>query len=611
MKSRITLFFQYLIFWYLLFVLDRVAFLLAYLPRTSALSMQEIAGTFWHGFKLDAGISAYIALIPSLLLSASALGKGRFVKWFYHGYTALVLLFVSAVIVGDLFLYSYWGFRIDATPLFYMGNLKAMTASVSLLVVIGGVLGVVLLSAGLFWLYYRIFNAGFERLSRKPAASLILLPLSLLLIVVMRGGLGIASLTTSNAYFSKNQFANHAAINPVWNVGFSITESSDMKRRYVYYDDRQLKSLMLPLRSGTGETRKLLRTDRPNIILIITESLTAKALAATGGDPKVMPCLNELVKEGILFDQIYASSDRTDKGIAAVLAAYPSLPGSSPLKYQKLTQKLSFLPERLSESGYRNEFYYGGTLEFANYRSFLVQAGYDKMVSDQDFPKSELKSKWGAFDHVVLNRCLAGSPDEDARFFKTILTLTSHEPFITPVPVAIPGDDIESKFLNSLHYTDAALGDFIRTARTRKWWDQTLVIIIADHGSRYPGNSEIWQASKYHIPMIWLGGALAVQDTVISNLGSQTDLASTLLNQLGLPAEGFPFSKNLLAANYLPYAFFTFNDGFGFLKSGDTLIYNTVTNRYSASGTIGKTPDEMQGKALLQSLYEDSFSKNK
>ena len=611
MKKRISVFFLYIVYWYLLFVLVRVAFLVAYFQKTLQLSVSEVFLTFIYGFKLDISIASYIVILPSLMLALTSFFKGSFIRYFYNIYTAIALFLITIVILGDLFMYQHWGFRIDATPLFYMTNLRAMTASVSLLTVFGGILAVVILTGLLFFVYYKLFSNLLLTLKKDNKAAAILLPASLLLIVVMRGGIGISSLSTSSAYFSKNQFANHAAINPIWNVGFSISESGDLEKKYMFYSEAEVKKLLAPLQTENSKSVNLLRTNRPNIILFITESLTAKALEATGGQPGIMPELNQLVKEGVLFDQVYAASDRTDKGMAAVLAGYPSLPGSSPLKYQKLTQKLSFLPQKLNAAGYRSEFYYGGTLVFANYQAFLVQAGYDKMVSDKDFPPADLKSKWGAFDHVVFNRCLADSPDNDTKFFKTILTLTSHEPFETPVPAVIKGDDDDSRYLNSLHYTDASIGDFIKVAKTRKWWSNTLVVIIADHGSMRPGNSENREKIRYHIPMIWLGGALNVQDTVIHNMASQTDLAATLLSQLDLKSDDFKFSKNILTTGYIPYSFFTFTGGFGFQKTGYLSIYNTVTNTYNESSGKNDSINERQGKAYLQSLFMDVYTKNK
>jgi len=611
MKKRIHVFIFYLAFWYLLFVLVRVAFLIVYFNKTIQLPVSEIVNTFIYGFKLDIAIAAYIAVLPSLLLTLTSLFRGKFIKYFYDIYTSIALFFCSVIILGDLFMYKHWGFRLDATPLFYMTNLKAMTASVSMLTVIGGILGILLTTALLFYIYTKLFSTLLATLDKNVKTGIILLPATLLLLVVMRGGIGIGSLSTSSAYFSKNQFANHAAINPVWNVGFSISESDDLERKYSYYSEAEVKKLLEPLHTANVNSVNLLRNNRPNIILFITESLTAKALEATGGRPGIMPQLNQLVKEGVLFDQIYAASDRTDKGMAAVLAGYPSLPGSSPLKYQKLTQKLAYLPQKLNAVGYKSEFYYGGTLQFANYLSFLVQAGFDKMVSDKDFPPADLKSKWGAFDHVVFNRCLADTPDNDTKFFKTILTLTSHEPFETPVPIVFKGDDDDTKYLNSLHYTDSAIGNFIKVAKTRKWWSNTLVIIIADHGSMRPGNSENWEKAKYHIPMIWLGGALNVQDTVISNMASQTDLAATLLSQLQINPDNFKFSKNILTSGYIPYSFFTYSGGFGFMKPNDLLIYNTITNTYSEPVIKADSLNAKQGKAYLQSVYMDFFNKNK
>ena len=153
--------------------------------------------------------------------------------------------------------------------------------------------------------------------------------------------------------------------------------------------------------------------------------------------------------------------------------------------------------------------------------------------------------------------------------------------------------------------------NFIKVAKTRKWWDNTLIIIIADHGSTRPGNSENSDKNRYHIPMIWLGGALNVHDTVISNLASQTDLAATLLAQLQLKSDDFKFSKNIVASNYIPYSFFTFTGGFGFQKPGYLKVFNTITNSYIEPAQKADSINEMQGKAYLQSVYMDVFNKNK
>ncbi|NVO18089.1 MAG: sulfatase-like hydrolase/transferase [Bacteroidetes bacterium] len=610
MKKRVLLFVLYLLFWYLLFVLSRICFLLYHWDQSSHLSFTEALLTFRYGFMLDASMSAYISILPGLLLILDSFLNKRVFKLVIKYYTFVVCIVVTAIVVIDVNLYSYWGFRLDATPLFYMGNLRAMTASAGWFTWVGGILFIFLMSVLIYRIFLRIFRSLFIQVKSKGFQTILLTILVLFLVIPIRGGLGISSLTISSAYFSQNQFANHAAINPVWNVAFSITESKDLETKYIYYSPERMHQLVQPLLSKTGGTYKLLNSDRPNIIIMIVESLTAKAVEVTGGQKGITPYLDSLAHEGILFNHVMASSDRTDKGIAAVIAGYYSLPGSSPLKYQKLTEKLPFLPAELNKNGYHSSFFYGGTLEFANYRSFLVQAGFSRFISDVDFRPEELASKWGAWDHIVMNRFLKEMPSSAHNFFSTILTLTSHEPFIIPIPPLLKGNDIDTKFLNSIHYTDKCIGDFIRVAKTRDWWKNTLVVIIADHGSKLPGNSGYEDFRRQHIPMIWIGGALAIRDTVITPICSQVDLASTLLNQLNIDGSKFIFSKNILSTQANNFAFYTFNEGFGFRTLKDNLIYNTVTNNYTRA--ITSNPDlKEEAKAYLQLLYSDFFRNQK
>jgi len=608
MKDRIRLFVLNWLFWYLLFVVARIAFLLYQFRLASLLTAGTIAGTFIHGFFLDLSMASYFMIIPALLILISGFTRFRLLPVILKIYTLIGLVISVSIILIDMVLYSFWGFRLDTTPLFYMGNMQAMTASVSIWMFILGILGIIIVVYALFRIYSLILRKFRFPLPVKPISSLPVILLTGLVAIGVRGGIGVGAVSIGWAYFSQNTFANHAAINAVWNVAFSLTEKNDLNRKYEIYDKTEAATVCDSIFNQQGTTIPLLNSTHPNIILVIVESFTAKAIGSLGGVQGITPAFDSLTHEGILFDHVYASSDRTDKGLAAVLAGYPSLPGSSPLKFPQKTDNIPSFPRYLAQEGYQNTFYYGGSIDFANYRSFLVQAGFRRFITREDFDASTFGTKWGAWDHLVFERLLADTPDSDSNFFKTILTLTSHEPFAIPVPPLMKGSDTETLYLNSLHYTDASIGKFVGAAKKHKWWKNTLIIITADHGSMMPGHDGVTDLPKYHIPLLLTGGAVSVKDTIIHTVCGQTDIARTLLEQLGIPGKDFPFSKNILTTDPVAGAFFTYSGGTGYYDGRELLIYNTAAKEFSEKNTPSRSQGQRISKAILQHLYDD-FSK--
>ena len=179
--------------------------------------------------------------------------------------------------------------------------------------------------------------------------------------------------------------------------------------------------------------------------------------------------------------------------------------------------------------------------------------------------------------------CGAHRSDMPRPFFVSLFTLSSHEPFVVPMTTVIPGADERNRFLNSHAYTDRSIGDFVRHARTQPWWDSTLLVIIADHGHRLPELDSLQSVRRwdtFSIPMLWLGGALAVRDTVVSQPGGQTDLPSDPAQPARSRRLGYRWSRNLFAANLKPWAWFTFTDGFGWINDAAARWRGTM----SASG---------------------------
>ena len=609
------LYFQplYFIFWVLYFVVARGLFLLYHLDKTEQLSTVDVAYTFLYGLRLDFSFAAYISAVPFLLSLAAAAWPRIKITRAIRVYTFLLLVLISVLLSADLELYTFWGFRLDATPLQYLNTPGEMLATASAAPIFLLSL-ITLVLCGLFvLLYLRTFDIRhFKFANNRVLVSLISLAYLVLLILPLRGGWQQIPINQSVAYFSDKPYANHAGLNMPWNLMHALLKySKTSSNPYQYMDEQEAEKLVrgLYVDNAESDTLELLTTPRPNVLFIILESYTAKFVGSLGGEKGVTPNLDQLAAEGISFTNIYASGDRSEKGMVALLSGYPVQTITSIIKTPKKTEKLPQLSKIFGQQGYSTSYFYGGELEFANIKSYLLNGGYDKLVDKYDFDPSTYNSKWGAHDHVLFDRVLKDLKQEKKPFFATVYTLSSHEPFEIPIDPKFPGTDNEALFRNSVYYTDWALGKFMEKAKQEPWWDKTLVVLVADHGHPLPGNDPNYAPSKFRIPFILTGGALKQKGLTMSLVGSQTDIASTLLSTLHLQHEDFAWGRNLLQPRANSFAFYVFNDGFGFVTPDGVVTYDNVAKRI-ISQDEGVPEEQVElGKAYMQYSFGDFVKK--
>ncbi|MCD6556060.1 MAG: sulfatase-like hydrolase/transferase, partial [Bacteroidales bacterium] len=209
-------------------------------------------------------------------------------------------------------------------------------------------------------------------------------------------------------------------------------------------------------------------------------------------------------------------------------------------------------------------------------------------------------------DHIVFNKLFEECKNDKKPYFKVFMTLSSHEPFEVPMKTVIKGTDEAHRFLNSVFYTDKAIGEFINKMKTLKSWNNTLIIFVADHGVRLPDNIPAYHPDRYHIPMIWTGGVIK-KDTVITGYGSQTDIPTSILSQLNLKTDEYKFGKDLFNKQSESFVFYDFNNGFGFLT--DTTIQVFDNNQKKNIIEENMTSEKYFGKAYMQHLMNDFISK--
>ena len=613
MRPRFTFLLLYLLYWLAFFATVRLVFLAFFYRETVGLPATTIAGTFLHGLRLDLSAAAYLSLLPFLLVALSVVRRlTRPAGILLLGWTMLATALLALLGSADLGIFREWGRHIDAAVLQYLTHPVESWAAAG-----GGPRWLMVL----IWLLLTALfgaialRALWPRLGFPPARAWMALPLlscALLLVIPARGGLHQIPINQSSAYFSPLPFANLAAVNVGWN--FFDSWHRGLNRRENPYAvmpfDSALALCCHAERSEAADPHtSYLRGTRPNVLLIVWESFTARAVERLGGVPGATPVFDSLAREGLLFRRIYAAGDRTEKGLAALLAGAPTVPNRSILTIPSKSSTLPMLSRDLKAAGYATGFYYGGELGFANLRSFVLMGRFDRVIGKEDFPGSTWQSKWGAHDEVVADRVLADLRHTTSPFFVTWLTQSSHEPFDVPEPVRVPGADGESRFLNSLAYTDHVLGALLLRASREPWWGETLVVIVADHSKRLERTDALVPyksaPSWYHIPMLWTGGALA-RGGAIDRLASQLDLAPTLLGQLGITGgEQYRFGRDLFSGPPRPWIYYGFDDGFGMVTAEGSLVWEHIPDRItSRSGRIGDAEFRI-GRAMLQATYQD------
>ncbi|MES2798132.1 MAG: sulfatase-like hydrolase/transferase, partial [Bacteroidota bacterium] len=568
---------QFLSFFVLL-ILGKVLFLIYHFNQFSKLIIEDQIGIFIHGLGLDISIVSYLLIVPFFLILFENLTDNYSEMLFRIAkiYHLIFCLLISCIIVVDLELYRTWGIKIDDSPMKYLAHPSEMFASVaaSPFYILVPIL-VLLIIVSLFLNLY-IFKIKYENNQKsKILATAVILLLLASLIIPIRGGFQLAPINQSSAYFSTNYFANQAAVNPVFNLFHTLNRKSSGENPFQYLNKNIAEGYLKSYFVENEVIENQIVTGKPNILLITWESLTSKAL---NQQMEVLPNFKKLINEGIFFDNCYASGDRSDKGLVAILSGYPAQPITSIITLPQKTKKLPVISKDLIKNGYSTAWYYGGEPEFANMKSYILTGQFQKLITKNDFPEQFTEdTKWGANDEVVFSRLFNDLGQMQQPFFVNYFTLSSHEPFEIPNHQVIKGEDETSKFLNAHHFTDEQLGNFIEKAKTQDWYQNTLIIITADHGHRLPITAS--KKDEFHIPLLFIGGALKAKPMIISQVCSQNDIAKSVLAQLSIQDSSYNWSRNLFAKQKNPSAYFAFNNGFGLVQTDKWFTFDNHTKQ--------------------------------
>ena len=592
----------------LLFILQKPIFMAYNHKYADHLQAGDYLDVMRGGLSLDLSISAYLTVIP-LLVALLALFIGRFdlKKWLTPYYITISTV-MAVLFVCDTVIYSFLGVKIDALELMYLSNPADMMASLTFSQAFAGIASVTLLAA-IYTLLMRWITPRAINHQHKIIQLIAVIPMLGFLFLAVRGGVSKSTANVSYAYFSPVQFLNHSAVNPVFNMFHSIGKYEDINGQFRFYPDEQVgREWQTAFSTDTTTTARLLRTDRPDILLIIWEGCGSHY----ADDSLITPGFNRLKQEGTYFSRMYANSYRTDRGLVSLISGWQSLPTMSLMKRTDICRRLPSISNDLNHAGYTSNLYYGGDIDFTNMRCYFTEAGFTTIMSDENIKSDAPTNPWGyhdewystllTFPKEATERQGHSLPEETkGSQFTVFLTLSSHEPW------TVPYQRLSDKRENAFAYTDSCISVLIDGLRQTRQWDNLLVIITADHGINWYDGQPASDTDIPHIPMLWLGGALnpdAPHD--IGTILCQSDLAMTLLAQLHItPQNPYPLSRNIFSSRYTyPFAFNASKGGIHLIDSAGASTYDHTADRETSETFRNDTTRTNRTRSLLQYIYK-------
>lgn len=532
---------------------------------------------FANGLRFDARMTVF-ALIPLLLAFSSS-----YLMSFRRFYTVwLSFIAMITLLLGIIELNFYQEFHQRLNSLFFQ-YLKEDPATVLSMLWHGFPVVKLLLAWSVFGSIFVALLLLIERKTYwqgKTAAAWYYYPAAfvgvlLVAVVLARGTLRQgAPLRWGDAYTTSSMFVNHLGLNPVLSLADAAkaTFSDHRNNRWrATMDDEEAKAivrelLLLPHERLVDESdaaiRRVVEVKEPrlavkNVVVILMESFAGRYVGALGGEGDITPYFDNLSKEGLLFTQFFSSGTHTHQGMFASMACFPNLPAFEYLmQTPEGSHAFSGLPQLLKRRNFQNVYVYNGDFAWDNQRGFFGGQGITEFVGRYDYVNPVFSDlTWGVSDQDMFARAveeisaMAEKPQQP--FYAFLQTLSNHTPYALPpeLPVqAVTDFGVRNEHLTAMRYADWALGQFFESAKQHDWYQETLFVVIGDHGFGALEQLTEMDLYRFHIPMLLIAPGIQenygqTRDTT----ASQVDMVPTIMGLLGGEVQHQCWGRDLLS----------------------------------------------------------------
>lgn len=551
--------------------------------------------SFVMGWRFDTVISAYLLLLPFVLLALSSL-----INWHSKKFHRSI-----SILTGVLFTISFLVSAVDIpyfNQFFSRFTLAAFAWIDSPIFVIKmafqePMYWIVLIPfialCILFWKNIARFRKKYletqeGKIRFSLAALLWFIPTTLLLLLAARGRLEQKSpIRIGTAYFSNHAFPNQLGLNPTYTLIKSIEENLKGKRKKLNLlpDEDALSAAQEYLNINPSEvynspigrmtTPSIRREKKPNLVLVIMESMTADKMGRYGNPDGLTPTLDSLANISYSFDNTYSAGIHTHNGIFSTLYSFPALMQQHAMKHVVMPQYTGIAHE-LKKHNYQTIYFTNHDDQFDNVGGFLSSNGFETIVSEKNYPDEKVLSTLGVADDFLFEYAVpklnqlheTGKP-----FFASLMTASDHGPYNIPNDVGFTGkhDDIQKRIVE---YADWSIDKFLKLAQKEVWFDNTIFVFIADHGNPHFSDYDM-PLSYHHVPFIIHAPKLLDTPKAFDEMAGQIDVGPTLMPLMGLSHVNNTLGVDLMKHDR-PYMYFSADDKYGCINKDYFLVVRNI-----------------------------------
>lgn len=583
-KKLFLQFLKLFLFWILVFDFQRILFSIHNWNKLEGISFKEWLGAFIYSFKLDLGTAGALSILPALFLSARLITSARWTRVVFYTVLFTEAVFVALIHSGEINAYGEWNHKLTSRVFMHLGNPDEVFRTADSGMTFWYFVFLILELLFAWKLMRTLFRLG-ERLDTSrwfigaPLALVSFAVVSALSFLFLRGGLQPIPMNINAAMYSRHPVANDLSVNSLYFFGKSylLYNRSEIDEYMPKIDPELAKKITDEMLGYPKQhDRYFLSNKRPNVVFVIMEGWSAEAIGCLSETKGATPHFDKIAGEGVLFTNIFGTSGTSEIGNSSIFSGFPGIPEVSITMQPEKHRKLKSLNENFEAWGYSTGYMFSGDLKYGNIGGYFMDHGFDRVKDENDFPSSLPRGKLNFYDEDLYRFLVEEINQAKKPFLRCAFTGSTHSPY--DQPKAKRGkvfSGVEADFMNALVYADESLGKFIASCKKQPWFDNTLFVFVADHGHPTPTVTNPSSSIYNHIPLLFWGNVIREEyrGRRMDVLGSQADIAATLLYQMDASTEGYPWSKDLMNPQVPQFALHTITRGYGWITPQGNMTY--------------------------------------